>query len=193
MPSPSSPVSAEADHFGDQHADRLAEHRRLGLDPADPPAEHAEAVDHGRMAVGPDQGVGIGDRLAVLVFAGPDALRDIFEIDLVADAGARRHHLEIVERGGAPLEEFVALAVALIFEFDVLAERLRVAELVDHHAMVDDEVDRDQRIDLLRVAAERAHRVAHRGEVDDCGDAGEVLHQHPRRAVLDLAGDAAGP
>ena len=116
-------VEAEADDFGDQHADRLAEHRRLGLDPADAPAEHAEAVDHRRVAVGPDERVGIGERLAVRVLVGPDALGDMLEIDLVADAGARRHHLEIVERLAAPLQELVALAVALIFELDVLLER----------------------------------------------------------------------
>ena len=69
-------------------------------------------------------------------------------------------------------------------------ERLGRAELVDHHAVVDDEVDRDQRIDLLRVAAELLHRVAHRGKVDHRRNAGEVLHQHARRAILDLAGDA---
>jgi hypothetical protein len=82
----------------------------------------------------------------------------------VADAGARRHHLEIVECGRAPFQELVALAVACIFELDVLAERLGVAELVDHHAVVDHEVDRNERIDLLRVAAERciASRMAAR-------------------------------
>ena len=111
----------------------------------------------------------------------------------MADAGSRRHDLEIVERLRAPLEELVALAVACIFELDVLAERLGRAELVDHHAVVDDQVDGHQRIDLLRVAAELLHRVAHRGKVDDRRDAGEILHQHPRRAVLDLAGDAAAP
>ena len=52
--------------------------------------------------------------------------------------------------------------------------------------MVDDEVDRDQRIDLVRIAAKRDHRVAHRGEIDDRRHAGEVLHQHPRRAERDL-------
>ena len=44
----------------------------------------------------------------------------------MADAGARWHHLEIVERLAAPFEELVALAVALIFELDVLAEGLGV-------------------------------------------------------------------
>ena len=50
----------EADDLRDQHRDRLAEHRRLGLDAADAPAEHAEAVDHRRVRVGADQRVRIG-------------------------------------------------------------------------------------------------------------------------------------
>ena len=55
----------EADDLRDQHRHRLAEHGRLGLDAADAPAEHAEAVDHGGVAVGADQGVGEGDGMAV--------------------------------------------------------------------------------------------------------------------------------
>ena len=70
-----------------------------------------------------------------------------------------------------------------------LANDFARAERVDHDAVVDDEVDGDERIDLLRVAAELHHRVAHRGEVDDGGDAGEILHEHARRPVLDLALD----
>jgi hypothetical protein len=35
---------AEADHVGDQHGDRLAEHGGLGLDAADAPAEHAQPL-----------------------------------------------------------------------------------------------------------------------------------------------------
>jgi len=53
--------------------------------------------------------------------------------------------------------------------------------------MVDDEVDGSERIDLLGVAAERSNRVPHGGEIDHGGNAGEVLHQHPRRAEGDLA------
>ena len=67
----------------------------------------------------------------------------------MADAGAGRHDAEVVERALAPLQEVVALAVALVFELDVLRERLRRAELVDDHRVVDDEVDGDERIDLL--------------------------------------------
>src|SRR4029079_17381829 len=60
---------------------------------------------------------------------------------------------------------------------------------VDHHAVIDDEMYRNQRIDPLWIAPEVAHGVAHCGKVDDCGDPGEVLHQDPRRTVLDFAGN----
>ena len=42
-------------------------------------------------------------------------------------------------------------------------------------------------IDLFGVAAQSAHRIAHGGEVDDRGHAGEVLHQHAGGHVGDLA------
>src|SRR5204862_2057693 len=138
----------------------LAGPRSPGLDPADSPAEDSQAVDHRGVAVGADQSVGIGDGLAALVLAGPHALRDMLEVDLVADARARRDDLEIVERLAAPFEELIAFLVALIFEFDVLLEGLGVAELVDHHAVVDDQMHGDERVDLLRVAAELLHGIA---------------------------------
>ena len=58
--------------------------------------------------------------------------------------------------------------------------------LVDLHRVIDDEVDRLQRVDPLRIAAERRDRVAHRGEVDHGRHAGEVLQQHARGAERDL-------
>src|SRR5262249_55450504 len=66
-----------------------------------------------------------------------------------------------------------------------------VAEIVDDHRVVDDEIDRYQGIDLLGVAAQRAHGVAHGGEVDHRGHAGEVLHQHARGAKVDLLARSA--
>ncbi|MNJ64807.1 hypothetical protein D3C77_607840 [compost metagenome] len=57
--------------------------------------------------------------------------------------------------------------------------------------MVDDQVHGRQRIDSLRVGAGFGHGVAHGGEVDDGGNAGEVLHQYAGRAVADLVVRAA--
>src|SRR3546814_15589535 len=99
----------------------------------------------------------------------------------------RSYRLEIVEALRPPFQKVIAFAIAVIFDFDILLERLGVAELVDHHTMVDDQVDGDQRVDLRRVTAERRDRVAHRGQIDNAGHAGEILEQHARRTILDLA------
>jgi hypothetical protein len=180
----------EAHDLGQQHGDGLAEHRGLGLDAADPPAEHGEAIDHGGVAVGADQRVGIG-HLGVAVLGGPDDLGEVLEVDLVADAGAGRDDAEIVERTLPPAQEGVALAVALVFELDIAPEAVVAAEAVDLDAVVDDEVAGAQGVDAGGVAAECDHGLAHGGEVDHGRHAGEVLHQHAGRAVGDLLVGAA--
>ncbi len=180
----------EADDFRDQHRDRLAQHRGLGLDAAHAPAQDRQAIDHGGVAVGADDGVGIGDFGAVDL-VGPDRLSEILQVHLVADAGAGRHDAEVVERRRTPAQEAIALDVALVLALDVIVIGLGITEVVDHHRVVDDEVDRVQRVDLGRVGAQGDHGVAHGGQVDDGGNAGEVLHQHPRRAEADFVLDAA--
>ena len=175
-------VEPEADDLRDEHRDRLAEHRRLGLDPADAPAEHAEPVDHRRVRVGADERVGV--RLPV---ARLDDAREELEVHLVADAGVRRDDLERLERALTPAEEGVALAVPLELELGVAPDRELAREVVDLHRVVDHELGGDQRVDPARVAAERAHGVAHRREVDDRRHAGEVLEQDARGRERDLA------
>ncbi len=171
----------EADDARDQHGDRLAEHRGLGLDAADAPAEDAEAVDHGGVRVGADQGVGVG-----LAVTGHDDAGQVLDVHLVDDAGAGRDDLELVEGGLAPAQELVALAVAAVLQVDVLLERVVGAELVGDDGVVDDQLGRGQRVDLRGVAAELLDGLTHGGEVDDTGHAGEVLHDHAGRRELDL-------
>ena len=180
-PSGSAPVEPEADDLRDEHRDRLAEHRRLGLDPADAPAEDAEAVDHRRVRVGPDERVGERDAVPLV-----DDAREELEVHLVDDPGARRDDLEVVEGVLPPAQEGVALAVPLELELGVAEDREAVRELVHLHRVVDDELDREERVDLLRVAAEVVHRVPHRGEVDDRRNAGEVLQEDAARRERDL-------
>ena len=60
---------AEADDLGDEHGDGLAEHGGLCLDAADTPAKDAEAVDHGGVGVGADEGVWVGNDGAVGLIA----------------------------------------------------------------------------------------------------------------------------
>ena len=133
------------------------------------------------MRVGADDRV--GERLAVALLDDPG---EELEIDLVADARVRRHGLEVRERALAPAQEGVALAVAGELELGVARDREPRREVVHLHRVVDHELDRDQRIDLLRVAAEFGHRGAHGGQVDDRRDAGEVLQEDPGRGEVDL-------
>ena len=172
----------EADHLRDEHRERLAEHRRLRLDPADAPAEHSEPVHHRRVRVGADEGVGECPPVARLDDAG-----EVLEVDLVDDARVGRDDLEVVEGGLAPAKECVALAVALELALGVVREGEPRGECVDLHGVVDHELRREQRVDQRRIAAEVLHRVAHRGEVDDRRDAGEVLVEDARGREGDLA------
>ena len=50
-------VQVHAYHVGRQEIHRLAEHGRFGLDAAHAPADHAKAVDHGRVRIRADQRV----------------------------------------------------------------------------------------------------------------------------------------
>ncbi len=176
---------AEADHLGDQHRHRLAQHGRLGLDAADAPAEDAEAVDHGGVGVGPHQGVRIEVALPRDIPL-HDHPRQILQVDLMDDAGVRRHDAEVAERGLPPAQEGVALAVALEFLLGVDQEGGGGAVLVHLHRVVDHQLDRLEGVDPLRIAPHGHHGVAHGRQVDDGGDAGEVLKKHAGRHEGDL-------
>ncbi len=177
----------KSDDRRDQHRGRLTEHAGLGLDAADAPAEHAEAVHHRRVRVGADQGVEVGD---AVVFE--DDAREVLEVDLVTDAHARGHDPELLEGALGPLQERVALDVALVLDDDVLVEALGGTGALQDHRVVDDEFDRHERIDLVRVAAEGDDGVAHRGQVDDGGHAGQVLHEDALGREGDLLRVLAG-
>src|ERR1700688_2571407 len=163
------------------------------LDAADTPAEHRQAVDHSGVRIRADHGIGIGDihggGLAVdlhFVFSAPHHARQVLEIDLVADASAGRHYAEVIEGTLRPFQEFIALLILPVFLVDVFLERAIVAEEGHRHRMIDDEIDGHLRIDFLGVAAERFHGVAHGGQIDHRRYAGEILHQHARRAEREL-------
>ncbi len=78
---------------------------------------------------------------------------EVFEIDLVHDAGIRWHHAKSVERRLAPLEELVALAIALELQSDVLLEGAPQTIGIHLHGVVDHQIHRLQGIDPRGVAA----------------------------------------
>jgi hypothetical protein len=108
------------------------------------------------------------------------AARQVFKVDLVHDAEARRHHAEGVEGLHAPLHELVALAVALELQLHVEVERILLAVVVDHDGVVDHQVDRHQRLDALGFLPSFERHAAHGGQVGQQRHAGEVLQHHAR-------------
>ena len=68
----------------------------------------------------------------------------------------------------------------------------RERERVHLHGVVDDEVRRQLRVDPRGIATEVAHRVAHRGEVDDGRHAREILVEDARGREAQLAGRLVG-
>src|SRR5262249_21647517 len=160
-------------------------HCRFGFDPAYAPAKDAKAIDHRRVRIRSNQRIRIRDRLTVFL-RDEDRLAEVLQVDLVADAGAGRHDTEVLEPVLAPAENNVALLVALELLFGVDEKRRLGSVFVDLHGVVDDEIDRLQRVDLLRAAAERFDRIAHRGEIDDGWDTSEVLQEYAARAEGDL-------
>ncbi len=175
----------EPEHLRNQHRARLTEHRSLGFDTAHAPPDHAEAIDHRGVRVGADQRVGIGQLDAVDILRDHDA-GEVLDVDLVDDAGIRRDDFEIVERALSPAQEGIALAVARELELGVEREGVRTAEVVHLHRVVDDELDRLQRIHTNGISAERDHGIAHGREIDHARHAGKVLEQHTRRHERNL-------
>jgi len=177
-------LELDADDLRGLEVDGLAEHAGFGFDAAHAPTDDADAVDHGRVGVGADEGVGVED--AVLL---EDELGEVLEVDLVDDADCRRDDAEGLEGLHAPLEELVALGVAAELLPEVLEERVGRTGAVDLHGVVDDEVDGDERLDDGAVLAEAGDGFAHRGEVDEERHAGEVLEDDARDDERDLRVD----
>ena len=129
----------EPDDLRDQHRHRLAEHRGFGLDAADAPPEHAQAVDHRGVAVGAHERVWISDALGVH----KHAPGEVFEVHLMANAGAGWDHLEVAEGASGPSAGMcTAPGFARTRSFDVVVKGLRCAVLIDLHGVVDDQLDR---------------------------------------------------
>src|SRR5437870_2642048 len=103
----------------------------------------------------------------------------------MADARAWRDDAEGLEGLRRPAEDRVALAVALVLALEVALVDVARAEEVGLDRVVDDEVDRDERLDLRRVLARALHRRPHRREIDGGRNPGVVLKEDPSGAEWD--------
>lgn len=188
------PREAQAHDLGNAHGDGLSKRSGLGLDAADAPAKHTDAVSRGRV------GVRAHDRVKArkLALAPPqrvsrDDLAEALDVELVADATSGRDYANVVKQAARPFEEREALAVAVRLDGKVVIERARTPRDVGCHRVVDDERAGNSRVNDARVSPALHHGVTHRGEVDEDRDAREVLEQDARGHELDLLARRALP
>ena len=116
-----------------------------------------------------------------------DHAGQVFNVDLVDDAGARWHDLEFVECSLTPTQELVALLVALVLQGNVETESFRGSKVVRDHGVVNDQFRWSQRVDLGLIATQITHCLAHRRQVYHAGNTGKVLHDHAGRTELNFS------
>jgi hypothetical protein len=175
----------EADDLGNQHRQRLPEHCRLRLDAPDAPSEDAEPIDHRGVGIGADQRVRIG-ALGAVDFVGEHDTRQILQIHLVDDAGIGGDHAEVLKGLLSPPEKLIPLLVAIELLLGIDQKRRVGAIFIDLNRVIDHQIDRLERVDTFRGAAEPDDGIAHRGEIDDRRHAGKVLQQHATGAEGDF-------
>ena len=91
-----------------------------------------------------------------------------------------------------PFEQRIAFAVPFIFLCHIVKQTIPAPVSVNLDGMIDDQFHGYQRIDRGGIASQVFDCVAHGGEIDDCGDAGEILHQYAGRMIGNLNWDLIG-
>ncbi len=102
------------------------------------------------------------------------------------DADSGRHDAEGVEGLHAPLHELIAFAIARELAAHVLLQRLRRPVMIDLNRMVDDQIDRHQRLDAPWIESALGRDVAHGRQIAEQRHAGEVLQDNARNDEWNL-------
>src|ERR671919_365390 len=97
--------------------DRLAQHRGFSFNATDAPTSDSQPIDHRGVRIGADERVRVTDSLFFNY-----TLREVFKVDLMADAQTRRHDSKCVKCLPAPLQKLIARMVALEFHCHVARE-----------------------------------------------------------------------
>ena len=106
----------------------------------------------------------------------------------MTDANARRNHAESIERLHAPLQELITRVVALELHLHVLAKRVAGGREINLHRVIDDEIDRHQRLNHARIFVQSHDRRSHGREIDKQGHSGKILQQDARNDKRHLFG-----
>src|ERR1700758_3478297 len=96
------------------------------------------------------------------------------------DANAGRNELKGFEGLLAPFQKLIAFPVALEFHLQIQSQRVGRSEKVYLHAVIDDEIDRHERLDNFGIATNAFYCAAHRSQIDHQWHASEILQNNSR-------------
>ena len=164
------PVEVYPDHFRNKKGHRLAKHPGLCLNTTDTPSDDTNTIDHRGVRISSDECVGIIN--AVLI---ENALGKVFEIHLVNDSDAGRHDGKRIKGLLTPLEKFIALAVADELDFHVAIESSLRSGEVYLHRVINNQINRHERLDFFRGSSTSHRSVAHRSNIDKKRHSGKIL------------------
>ncbi len=132
------------------------------------------------MRIGPHECVREGQRCTIDL-AGLHNGGEVLQIHLVNDAGRGWNNSYAFESVLSPAKELIALSIARELNFCVTLQCIRRSEVIYLYGVIDDQIDRHKGIDACWIAALAGKFGAHGGVIDQRGNTGEILHDHPRR------------
>jgi hypothetical protein len=124
------------------------------------------------MRIRTENGIGIEQ---IIAFPMVNDISKKFEVDLMNDSDGRWNNTEIAERFLSPVEQSVPLGITLEFETGILIKSIRCSRKIGLDGMVDDQIDRYERIDFFGLAAAFGHGGTHCGEINNGRHTGKIL------------------
>ena len=107
-------------------------------------------------------------------------MRQIFKIHLMNDSASRRHDLKVLKGLLPPFQKLKSFVVSFKLNFLVFQKGIFNPTYIRLHTMVNDQINRNKRIDFLRIFAQSGHSVSHGCEIYNGWDSSEVLEDHSR-------------
>ena len=160
-------------NLGHQEGNGLAQHTGLGLNTTHAPGNHAQAVNHGGVGVGTHQSIGVVHALLL-----HDTVCQVLQVHLVHDTRAGRNDRESFECLLTPLQELVALHIALELAGQVLLVRLGEPGPVHLHRVVHHQINRHKRLHIGGIGTQILHSCTHGGKVHQQRHTREVLQNN---------------
>ena len=102
----------------------------------------------------------------------------VFQIDLMHDANARRNDFEFFKRLHPPFEKLIAFGIALKLFVHIEVQCLLRTLIIDHHRMVDYQINGHERLNLFWVKAHGRNGGAHGSQIGQQRYTSEILQHH---------------